>query len=346
MKQLALDGFYSWSAFSEARQIDFNGHLWTRPDGNILIDPVPMSESDLAQLADLGGASLIVLTNRDHEREAAAFRERFGAKIAAHEADAPLLSLAVDKTLSDGEEIVPGMRAVRLEAGKSPGEIALHLPALRAVVMGDLVSGEPMGRLSMLPDEKLSDPPRAALELRKILRLQPETILVGDGHSVFQDAGRLLIECLERRADIYINRINLDDLEDGFAAEIGRLIGARRLGYMLWRLEPDQFNCPFHFHHFDEETAIVLEGECLMRTDRGEFPIRKGDVIAFPPGPSGAHKFINNGSERCVLFVLGEERPHMVCEYPDSEKFVARPMQGAFRKADAVSYWDGEERLE
>lgn len=344
MKQLTLNGFYTWSIFSEMRQIDFNGHLWTRPQGNILIDPVPMSDADLRQLEQLGGARLIVVTNRDHEREADAFRKRFGAEVAAHEADAPLLSMQVDRTLKDGEEVAAGMRAVRLENGKSPGEIALHFPEHNAVLAGDLIAGEPMGRLSMLPDEKLANPAKAALELRKILRLQPDAILVGDGHSIFHDANRRLVECLQSRSDVYINRINMEELEEGFTAEIGHLIGAQNLGYMLWRLEPGQFNCPFHFHHFDEEAAIVMEGECLMRTDRGEFMVRKGDFIAFPPGRSGAHQFINNGSERCVLFLLGEEHPHLVCEYPDSEKIVARPIHGAFRKKDAVGYWDGEER--
>ncbi len=30
MKRLILNDMYSWSVFSEARQIDFNAHLWVR----------------------------------------------------------------------------------------------------------------------------------------------------------------------------------------------------------------------------------------------------------------------------------------------------------------------------
>ena len=80
MKRSIFDDIYSWSIFSEMRQIDFNGHLWVRSEGNVLIDPVAMIDSDLDQLDQLGGAALIVLTNRDHEREADAFRKRKGAK--------------------------------------------------------------------------------------------------------------------------------------------------------------------------------------------------------------------------------------------------------------------------
>ena len=104
MKQLMCSDIYSWSIFSEMRQIDFNGHLWVRPEGNILIDPVPMIDSDLNQLVALGGVELIVITNCDHEREAEEFREITGAQIAIHEADAGALSTKVDRLLADQEE--------------------------------------------------------------------------------------------------------------------------------------------------------------------------------------------------------------------------------------------------
>ena len=109
MKRLIFDDIYSWSIFSEMRQVDFNGHLWVRPEGNVLIDPVPMIDSDLNQFDGLGGASLIVLTNSDHEREAEFFRKRTGANITIHEADADALEVAADRqiTVADGEEIVP-----------------------------------------------------------------------------------------------------------------------------------------------------------------------------------------------------------------------------------------------
>ena len=71
MKEIAVTNFYSWSIFSQERQIDFNGHLWVRDEGNVLIDPVPMTAADLEQFDQLGGAAWIVLTNCDHEREAA-----------------------------------------------------------------------------------------------------------------------------------------------------------------------------------------------------------------------------------------------------------------------------------
>ena len=122
MKRLIFEDIYSWSVFGEARQIDFNGHLWVKDDGNIAIDPVAMCDADRTQFEELGGAKWIVITNRDHEREAAAFQEWTGAEVIVHEADADLLEIKPARKISDGETIVPGLRAVHLPFGKSPGE--------------------------------------------------------------------------------------------------------------------------------------------------------------------------------------------------------------------------------
>ena len=315
MKRLIFDDLYSWSAFSEMRQIDFNGHLWVRSEGNVLIDPVPMIESDLEQFEKLGGASWIVLTNQDHEREAAFFRERTRARVVVHEEDARAVSVAVDRKVVDGDEIVPGLQVIHLRYGKSTGEIALYWPDKKALLSGDLVVGAPMGRFTLLMDEKLEDPPRAAVELRKVLKLDFDALLVGDGHSVFQDARRLLIECLEERQDVYINRINSAELEwaswsgaEGYAWEtkdIDPLIGARHLGYRLIRLPAGNSTFPLHFHHFVEEMFYILEGECTLLSPRGEVVVRAGDFIAFPPGPRSAHKFANQGEAACTLLALG-----------------------------------------
>lgn len=352
MKRLIFDDIYSWSIFSEARQIDFNGHLWVRPEGNILIDPVPMIDSDLDQFDKLGGAALIVITNRDHERAAQTFHERTGAKVVVHEADAAELTVPADRQIGDGENIVPGLRVIHLRHGKSPGEIALYFSEKRLVLAGDLIVGEPIGAFTLLADEKLTHPPRAALELRKILALSFDAILVGDGHSILQDARQRLVECLQRRVDILINRINIDEMDwvkraapgaYGFEEkDIDRLVGAQHLGYRLIRLPPGNASFPTHFHHFGEELFYVMEGRCLLKVPQGDKAVTKGDFIAFPPGAAGAHKFINSGDEPCVLLAIGTALPYDVSEYPESDKIFPYVSGRIFRKGDSVGYWDGE----
>ena len=362
MKRILFDDLYLWSVFNETRQLDFNGHLWVRPEGNVLVDPVPMIPSDLEQLERLGGAAWIVITNGDHERQAAFFRERTGAKIAAHTLDANALSLPVDRQVEDGEEIVPGLVAIHLRHGKSPGELALYWPQKKLVLAGDLVVGGPVGRVSLLMDEKLQDPPRAALELRKVLALDFAHLLVGDGHAILHQGRERLLECLEERGDIFINKINVDEIDWVPVTQSARLssagrpagyqwddkdidprIGARHLGYRLIRLPPGQATFPLHFHHAVEELTYVMEGECTLVSPRGTFPARQGDFIAFPPGPRGAHKFRNEGNATCVLLVLGNVLPDDVGEYPDSQKVFPRVAGAIFRKKDAVGYWEGEQ---
>ncbi len=355
MKRVMFDDLYTWSVFNEEKQFDFNGFLWVRKEGNILIDPVPMSASDAAQLNALGGAALIVLTNRDHERDAVAFKERTGAQIVAHEADAPLFELTVDRTVTDGEEIVPDLRVLHLAHGKSPGEIALLWRDDSVAFIGDYVWGHPVGSLMLGAEPAVADPAKAALQLRKLLFVpQLDALLLGDGHSILSGARDALIAMLEARTDIYINRINLDEIEwwetrqapGDFGYDfknIDPLIGARHLGYQVIRLAPGRKAFPLHFHYFEEELGVVLDGTCTMRTSRGNVALRKGDFVALPPGPNGDHTYVNEGTEPCTLLLLSNVVPSDVSEYPDSNKVNLRGVRRIFHKEKAVDYWDRED---
>ena len=189
---------YCWSVFSEPRQMDFNGHLWVRPEGNILIDPPPMIASDLAQLHSLGKTQYIVITNRDHEREALFFQKETGAQIVIHTADASQLAHPADRTITDQEAIVPGLIAISLHHGKSPGEIALYFSEEKIILFGDHVIGRPMGALSFLEAEKFQNPNLAREEVQKLLSLSFDAVLVGDGHSILTYARESLTDCLNR----------------------------------------------------------------------------------------------------------------------------------------------------
>jgi hypothetical protein len=67
------------------------------------------------------------LTNRNHSRAAAAFRERYGLSVWAHEADADRLEVGANKTVAAPTTIAGGIEIVRVP-GESPGEIAFYLP--------------------------------------------------------------------------------------------------------------------------------------------------------------------------------------------------------------------------
>ncbi len=352
MKRLIFEDIYTWALFSEERQLDFNGHLWVRPEGNIIIDPVPMSDVDRAELEGLGHTKWIVVTNRGHEREARTLQEWTGAGVIVHEADADALRVTPTRIIGDGETIVPGLHAVHLRHGKSPGEIALYFPGKHTVLFGALVVGAPMGTLTLLPDAKLKDASKAALNLRKILAMRFNTVLVGAGHSIFKDARQCLLDCLQARRDIYINRIHIDDIAwahkhapppyDFEDKDIEPLIGGKNLGYRVIRLHPGKMSFPMHFHNLGEEMCYVMEGRCTLKTPRGDVEVQQGDFIAFPPGITGAHKFINQTDTAATLFILGNIIPYDVSQYPDSNKVLPYILGKIYRESENLSYWDGE----
>jgi glyoxylase-like metal-dependent hydrolase (beta-lactamase superfamily II) len=185
-------GIVRWSWLSPPHGYDFNGWLVRHPSGNVCIDPVEPGDDVLAFLAREGVAR-IVLTNRNHTRRAALVRERTGAPIAIHAADAAharAQGTTIDAELRPGDRVGPFV--VVAVPGKSPGEVALHDPARRLLVVGDAVIGNPPGRLSLLREQVMDDPPRLRASVRALAALDVDVLLPGDGVPILADAGARL----------------------------------------------------------------------------------------------------------------------------------------------------------
>jgi glyoxylase-like metal-dependent hydrolase (beta-lactamase superfamily II) len=196
MRQLHRTDLWSWSVFDQARNLDFNSVAWIREGGNVLVDPLPLSEHDLAQLEALGGAAWIVITNSDHTRAAAELALRFGAALAGPAGERGQLPFACARWLSDGDELVPGLCVIELHGSKTPGELALVLERT-TLITGDLVRGHALGRLNLLPDPKLGDRAAALASVRRLAALeQIEAVLVGDGWPIARDGHARLNELL------------------------------------------------------------------------------------------------------------------------------------------------------
>ncbi len=350
MQATRIPGVALWSQWQEDRQVFFNSHFVAGPDGNLLIDPLELSERDAAEIDASGGVAWIVVTNRDHERASAAASQRFGAPIAASALDAPLLWCNVTRTLEDGERIGDA-RVIVLEGMKSPGEIALEFRSLRTVLVGDALWGAPAGALSLPP--RVKDAHAALLSLRRIARIRPEHLLVGDGSSIYDRAYQAIHTFLASRTEAYVNRINLKDLRfdyigderpgyGAFDAEVGHLIGASRLGYRVSDLPAGSTFCPMHWHAGDEELCIVWEGVTSLLTPRGEIELRAGDLVAFPAGERGAHKLINRSDTTCRVIFIAYEPDLDVCYYPDSDKLLVSPQGTLVRSSPQLDYYDGE----
>ncbi|HTA40678.1 MAG TPA: cupin domain-containing protein [Candidatus Acidoferrales bacterium] len=350
MQALALPGFHTWSQWQPDRGMFFSSFLWVREGGNVAFDPLPLTEDDAQAIEGLGGVSTILLTNRDHERGAAAMRERFGARIFSSRLEAELFELKVDGVFD--RVALPGLRAIPLEGAKTPGEVAFLTDDLTVAIAGDAILGTPAGALSFLPDAKLGDPLALALSLRRLWTPRLRTLLLGDGASLYAGAEDALAALIEARGGPAVNRVNVDELEYEFTdgvdgkyashdAEIGWHIGGRHLGYQMVRLPAGARFCPMHAHDREEELFYVIEGHPTVRTLRGDLRLRPGDFMAFPVGDRGTHQLANESDVDALVLLLGEDHEDETVYYPDSRKVLAGRRRWIMRE-DHLDYFDGE----
>jgi glyoxylase-like metal-dependent hydrolase (beta-lactamase superfamily II) len=188
---------FTWAWFSEPHGYNFNGYLVRHKEDNLCIDPVPPSDETLGEIARLGAAR-ILLTNRNHSRAANVVRERTGARTLIHPDDAAHArsqGASIDGQLSIGEKIGP--LTIVAVPGKSPGEVALHWPARKLLIVGDAVIGNPPGRCGLLRDKVMDDPARLRQSVRTLLDLEFDALLFGDGASILHDAKLRLKELVD-----------------------------------------------------------------------------------------------------------------------------------------------------
>jgi uncharacterized cupin superfamily protein len=350
MQPTILPGIATWSRWQADRSMYFNSWLVATESGALAIDPLLPDDDDLAQM-DATTMRAVVVTNRDHERASAAIAQRYGIPVWAPDADAAEMQVRVDRGLRDGDTI-DGWRVLVFDGFKTAGELALVRDGV--AITGDALWGVPAGALRLMPDEKLADPARAMLSIRRLLEANVRHLLVGDGMPVFHGAFDALATMLDARRETLVRRANVAELtfdrgfdEDpspftGAAVDVGRLLGAKRLGYVIGRLRPGEVYCPYHWHTQEEELLLVWSGRASLRTPAGTFPVSAGDIVAFPAGPAGAHRLTNDSSETCLVLLVSNVEDGDACFYPDSQKVLVEATGLIVRSVPEVGYFDGE----
>ena len=204
-----LPGIFTWGSTYADRPWDLNGYA-IRLDGcTVLIDPPAPEEKDWLSFDALKPVTKIVLTNRDHIRDAELFRARYGARlVAGAEEVAQLASLTIDEPLSEGDLVVGALRVIHLP-GKSPGEIGLYLdPAHHAIsrelggilLLGDAIIGHPPGALGLIPEHKVDNPAKLKQSLQKILAYDFDVLLLCDGRPVLSGGKLKVVEFLNMQS--------------------------------------------------------------------------------------------------------------------------------------------------
>jgi uncharacterized cupin superfamily protein len=152
-----------------------------------------------------------------------------------------------------------------------------------------------------------------------------------------------------KRHNIFTPTFDYDPEDpDGYHAgcdRFGPKIGASKIGCSVYELPPGQALCPYHYES-DEEWIMVLEGSVSVRHPEGTDVLGRGDTVAFPVGPAGAHKIFNTSEEtvRFLMFSTKEDPAYTV--YPDSNKIGYwngnREEHVLVRLGESLDYYDGE----
>ena len=193
MKEI-LPNIYTWHEFSEEKQLNFNGYFLVSGEESVLVDPPRMTEKDIAELESLvekesaNPLKVILLSNVHHERESNEFKKRFGAGVWVNEKDSAGLEETADKTFLDGDVLPCGLTTIEFENQKSPGESAFFLKERGVMIVGDALIGKVAGKVNMLPPDKYKDLELAKKGLNKLLDFEFQSLLVGDGASILNDA--------------------------------------------------------------------------------------------------------------------------------------------------------------
>ena len=117
-----------------------------------------------------------------------------------------------------------------------------------------------------------------------------------------------------------------------------------QLQVAFMELPPGRSGYPYHWHEGVTESYVILEGRGRVRTPDGEFEVGPGHVVAFPPGPAGAHRLTNVGDGPLRYVDIDSTADPDVFHYPDSGKTGTMSTHSATMFFDdaQVGYYEGE----
>ena len=130
-------GLYFWQVHEPAVKTELScaairsGTLW------YFIDPIPLAAGALQELIGDGvRAGAILLTNGNHQRAAAAFRDRFALPVVAHSDAAAEFTIPVDRLVVEGDQLCDEITVIALP-GAAAGEVAYLHAGSGTMCVGD-----------------------------------------------------------------------------------------------------------------------------------------------------------------------------------------------------------------
>lgn len=110
--------------------------------------------------------------------------------------------------------------------------------------------------------------------------------------------------------------IYADKVEGRFYRRLAPAAGLSDFGASHVVLRPGAWSSQRHWHEGEDELVVILSGEAVLVDERGETPMRAGDVAAFPKNDGNGHVLHNRSAADCVFVAIGVDGD-TACHYPD-----------------------------
>ena len=202
---------YSWSSFLVVAQ-----------DALILIDPLSLSDQEIADVERLGTPTHILLTCDYHLRESRSFMQRWGCELLALAAEEQTKSceISVDDTFRDGDFLWRKIEVIRVQNVRYPEEVSFLVPEEDGtLIIGDLVCGGRAdrgisdGSIWINAPELAVDLQKARISLGKLLDYNFNRMVLGHGSPVTDRAKGVLKDFL--KSDVVWDKLESERVERG-----------------------------------------------------------------------------------------------------------------------------------
>ena len=100
---------------------------------------------------------------------------------------------------------------------------------------------------------------------------------------------------------------------------LGDALGLTRIGINHTTLPPGKESSMRHWHTHEDEFVYVLEGEVILRSNRGEQVLRAGMCAGFPAGADDGHHLINRSTRPAVYLEISNRDPADAAYYSDPD---------------------------
>lgn len=68
-------------------------------------------------------------------------------------------------------------------------------------------------------------------------------------------------------------------------------------------VEPGKYAYGYHYHEENEEVFYIINGEALVKTEKGDIHLKQGDAICFPANINGSHVISNPSKTEKLIYL-------------------------------------------